>query len=275
MAPSVTWHDPRWQQALAACGLQEYDDLIAPRDGELVWERSTTQTFRVHADDPTSGRPASLYLKRYVYPDRRWRFLLRRDKPAIERQNYELIREHVGPVVPEVIATGRRRRWGMLHDAFILTAELAGCVQLDDYARSHWGARPRPEERARQDHLIRTTAELVGRMHAAHFYHIDLQWRNILVRFDTSHRGEAFFLDAPRGGRRWWCLRRRHGRLRDLSSLDKLARIYLTRTQRLRWFVHYTGRRRPDRADRRLIATVLADRARYERAKARLMTSDE
>ncbi len=275
MGPSVTWHDPRWQRPLASCGLRAYDDLINPRSGELVWERSTTQTFRLQVHDPTSGRPMSLYLKRYVYPDRRWRFLFRRDKPAVERRNYEMIRQHVGPVVPEVIATGRRRRWGMLRDAFILTAELTDCAQLDDYARSHWGGKPSSEERTRQDRLIRTTADLVRRMHAAHFYHIDLQWRNILVRFDASHRGEAFFLDAPRGGRRRCRLRRRHGRLRDLSSLDKLARVYLTRTQRLRWFVHYTGRRRPDRADRRLIAAVLADRARYERAKARLMTSDE
>lgn len=274
MGQSVTWHDRRWQQALRACGLSRYEDFLEARPDDPAWERSTTKTYRLTATNPRDQRRTGLYLKQYTYSTRRWRFLLRRDKPAVEQRNYDYLRRRVGDVAPEVVVTGRRRRWMMLHDAFIVTVELEGAVQLDEYARAHWGGTPCHDERTRQDALIRHTAELVRRMHDARFYHVDLQWRNVLVRFGESPRNAvAFLIDAPRGGRRRLWLRRRHGRLRDLSSLDKLARVYLTRTQRLRWFTLYTGQRRVSRSGRRLISAVLADRARYERAKAGQLTS--
>jgi len=276
MGRSITWHDRRWQQVLQNGGLSRYEDFLGYRSDRLVWERFTTQTSRLEFRTPDGDRPTVLYLKKYVYPTRRWRFLLRRDKPDVEVRNYDFLRRRVGPCVPEVIATGRRRRWMMLYDAFILTRELPQAVQLDDYARRHWKGPLPPDERARQRHLLRATADLVRRMHAVHFYHIDLQWRNILVRFDGSSReAEVFLIDAPRGGRRWLWFRRTHGRVRDLSNLDKLARHYLSRTDRLRWYVLYAGGRRLNRRDRRLITAVLAERARYDQAKARLLANCE
>lgn len=274
MGQCVTWHDRRWRRALEARGLSRYSDFFKDGLGEQVWDRSTSKTFRITVTDPDDGRPVGLYLKRYIHAKQRWRFLLRRDKPTVERRNYDDLRRILGNVVPEVVATGRRQHWMMLHDAFILTVELPGVVQLDDYGREHWRCEPDADERNRQEALIRLTAELVRRMHDAGFYHIDLQWRNILVRFgDAPDRVDVFLIDAPRGGRRWFGLYRKHGQLRDLSSLDKLARLHLTRTQRLRWFKLYTGERRISRFGRRLIAAVLADRDRYEEAKARQLAN--
>ena len=276
MAQSVTWHDRRWRGAIQADGFRDYEDFISARTGQPVWERSATQTFRLTARDPEDGRPTGLYLKKYRYPRQRWRSMFRPDKPSVEQRNYEYLRRNVGNVVPIVVATGRRRQWMMLRDAFILTVELSGCDQLDTYAQTHWEGTPVERERVRQDRLIETTADLIRRMHEAGFYHIDLQWRNILVRFEGEpEEARAFLIDAPRGGRLLLWVRRRHGRLRDLSSLDKLARLYLTRTQRLRWFTRYTGRRRISPSDRRLIEAILADRARYERARARRLNPDE
>jgi len=272
MGQSVTWHDRRRQRALQARGLRTYEDFISAQIDTLVWERSSTKTLRLTAVDSEGDRPTGFYLKKYVHPDSRWTSLFRRDKPTIEQRNYEYLRREVGDVVPEVVVTGQRRRWLMLQDAFIVTTELAGCEQLDEYARAHWSGCVNGCERGRLDSLIRATADLVRRMHATGFYHIDLQWRNVLVRFSApTSDAEVFVIDAPRGGRRWLWLRRRHGQLRDLSSLDKLARHYLTRTQRLRWFTLYTGRRRISRFDRRLIGAILADRSRYERNKVRLL----
>ena len=276
MAQSVTWHDRRWQGTLQADGFRDYEDFIDARTDQPVWERSTTKTFRLTTRDPEDGRTTGLYLKKYSYPRQRWQTLFRPDKPAVERRNYEFLRRNMGDVVPIVVATGRRRRWMMLRDAFILTVELPDCVQLDTYAQTHWEGTPPEAERVRQDRLIETTADLIRRMHDVDFYHIDLQWRNILVRFEGESEGaRAFLIDAPRGGRRLLWARRRHGQLRDLSSLDKLARFYLTRTQRLRWFTRYTKRRRISPSDRRLIRAILADRARYERARARRLNPDE
>lgn len=256
--------------------MRQYEDFIRYQTDDLVWQRLSTQTYRLDVAESNGQPTTTFYLKKYVYRRRRWRFLLRRDKPAVEYRNYEFLRRWVGPCVPDVVATGRRRKWLMLHDAFILTLGLPNTAQLDEYARRHWKDNISRDERIRQEALIRNTADLVRRMHAVHFFHIDLQWRNILIRTGTvPSNPEVFLIDAPRGGPRYLRLRREHGRLRDLSNLDKLARAYLSRTQRLRWYVGYAGHRRLNREDRRLITAVLADRTRYERAKMRLLSLDE
>ena len=99
----------------------------------------------------------------------------------------------------------------------------------------------------------------IARMHGGDFYHIDLQWRNILV----TDRGGAYtlhFLDSTRGGLRGSALFRAHGRARDLSSLYKEGRRWLTPVELLRWLRQYLGR--PIGAtDRAMIRTIIRDRA--------------
>ncbi len=270
MRGTVTWHAPEDRALFEANGLSRYEDFITPRPESLVWRRKTTQTYRLEVRDPAEDEARVYFLKHYRYGPRGWRFLLRRDKPSTEARNYAAVRRSVGDVVPHVVATGRRRRFGLLRDAFILTRGIPRAVQLDEVARQRWsGRRLEPEEAVRQRALLTATADLVRRLHAASIFHIDLQWRNILARLGERPEDVAVFLiDLPRGGRAWSPPRRRHGRFRDLSSLDKLGRVYLSRSQRLRWFLAYTGRRRLNTPDRRLIRDVQADRLRYERGKA-------
>lgn len=105
--------------------------------------------------------------------------------------------------------------------------------------------------------LLHALAGAVARMHAAGFFHWDLQWRNILVR-RSSGDFDIFLIDSSRGGLRRTPIGRAHGRIRDLFCLDKLARRHLSRTTRLRFLRAYLG---PDAArnpTRRLIRRLLA-----------------
>lgn len=276
MGGKVVWYEPHDRAILQAHGLTRYEQLLAPRPESLVWRRRTTQTYRLDLTGPDQAGEHTYYLKHYVYGERGWRFFLRRDKPGTEARNYAMLRRYVGDVVPRVVATGRRRRFGMLRDAFILTRGIPQAVQLDEYAKDNWsGGALTMDEAERQRAILDATADLIRRMHEASLFHIDLQWRNILVRIGPRPSDvDVYLIDLPRGGR--WRLppKRRHGRFRDLSSLDKLGRVYLSRSQRLRWFKAYTGRRTLNVSDRRLIRDVQADRLRYERAKAAERAND-
>ncbi|MCK6482904.1 MAG: lipopolysaccharide kinase InaA family protein [Phycisphaerae bacterium] len=246
MGAVIRWVEPQMREPLAAAGLRDYGDFVDTSLGVIVSQSGTTRTRRIAIE--AGGRRETLFLKRYRYagPRRRWRWAV--DKARVEARNFERLRSRCGLNTPDVIAYGVHRRGVRLLDAFLLTRAVEGAVGLDE-----WPLAPTPP--GAMARLMRAVAGAVARMHAAHFYHFDLQWRNLLIR-PAGDGFDVIPIDSSRGGplrTRWG---RAHGRMRDLAQLDKLARQRLTRTQRLRWLTYYLGRRRLSAADRALVREV-------------------
>lgn len=243
---------------LRSAGLCAYEDFVRCQDSELVHESNTTTTRRLEL--PATQRDGRCYLKVYRYADKALPLRLTRSKPLREARNYASLREKCRIDVPDVIAVGSRRRGGILQDGFILTRGIFNAGTLDSFVDLHGDDRP-----ALRCHLITATAGIVARMHAAHFYHIDLQWRNLLVSDDGTDRPRVFVLDCVRGGRRIHPLMRAHGRLRDLSSLHKDARVRLSRTEQVRWLRRYLGVRKLSEIHRAMIRSIVQDRELKDR----------
>ncbi len=242
-----------WQPAAR----RDYDAIVSSIASSTPVSDSRATCCR-RLELPEGGNGLTAYLKVYRGPTGlrpRWV----RDKATIEARNYSLLRERCGVGVPRVLAYGcRRSRWRVL-DAFILTEAVAGAAPLDEYMRQRWPAGPPRSLDPQRRRLLAATAEFVARLHAARFCHIDLQWRNLLAR-DAESGPILSVIDCVRGGLRnsavrWW-----HGRLRDLSSLYKLGRCRLSRTEQIRWLRAYLGVRRLRPEDRLLVQAVLFDR---------------
>lgn len=246
---------------LDECGLRTYADIMALADrGEPIASSRSGRTFRVQLSQESGSIDCFLKIHDYSF----WRRLRwRREKSEIEAANYSVLRDRCAVNVPEVIAHGARTRGLRYRDGFILTRAIDASESLDAYAAAHDG---RVDQR-----LLRELALLVQRMHAASYFHVDLQWRNILVvessaigdvEADSSAPGfQLYLLDSPRGGIRSSAAGRMHGRIRDLSSLYKDARRWLTPRAQLRWLKCYLGRARLTSIDRDMIRTILRDRA--------------
>jgi len=84
------------------------------------------------------------------------------------------------------------------------------------------------------DQLSRATAAI----HAHHFYHQDLKWRNVLARAN-GEQAELFWIDCPKGDFTQSALHRERRALKDCATLDKLARIHCTQEERLRFVGGY------------------------------------
>ncbi len=258
MATRLTILDDGMRQVLTSRGFSRYEDYADTTIGEVVSRSSTTQTRRIRwidtpvapAADASDRMSGEFYLKVYRYGREARRFALWPDKAGLEARNYRILRRHCGVSVPDVIAYGSRRRWGYLLDAFILTRAVPHAVTLDDFARRRWG----PNRRNANDqppatttvindpmgrYLLIHTADIVARMHRAGFFHIDLQWRNILIADDGSDRPRIFLIDSARGSRRNRKILQAHGQLRDLSSLYKEARMQLTPREQVLWLRRY------------------------------------
>jgi len=245
--------DEGWKASAPAAGLGTYERL-AEYTGDVFSETSTTRVYRLN---PNPDRwPGGVFLKRFFYPSP-WRFFLRPAKPYVEARNYQFLRE-LGLNVPDVLAFGQRRRYGGLIDAVIVTAGIVDARSLETYFS---GDPPglSPEELME---VLDQMARIVATMHQANFFHIDLQWRNILIQRPPaggSRDIRVYLIDCPRGGRRVLPFRSWNGRLHDLAGLEKLAGLYLSPKERVKWFKQYTGVRKLSWQDRRLIQSIIRE----------------
>ncbi len=91
-------------------------------------------------------------------------------------------------------------------------------------------------------------------MHRHRFVHNDLKFRNVLV--DFSNCPEVYIIDCPLGRRLFGPLFQR-GIVKDLACLDRVAKRYLSRSQRLRFYKKYQGTDRLTTRHRRQIRRIL------------------
>lgn len=188
----------------------------------------------------------SYYLKRYRQPGKGLRCWLGRSRVCAEWENLRLFRDW-GLPVPELVAYGQR--WdGDGYRGAMVTAALPSVQGLDALAE-------RLRDPPWREALLQRLARYVAILHRHGFAHGDLNWRNLLVA--SQGEPEVYFIDCP-GGRIWpWPLRRLKI-AKDLWLLDKLARQYLSRSQRLRFYLMYRGIARLDGADKRLLRAIVA-----------------
>lgn len=257
MSTNLVIHDRQLQPVLDQLSLRSYADFVECKAGEVVARRGTCETRRILIGGDEPGE--AVYLKVYRY-EPSWRTMLMRDASTIESRNYATLRTRCGAAVPNVIATGRRRSLGRLRDAFILTRGIPNARPMDEWMEG-CGA-------AARSRALGQLAELVSRMHASGFYHVDLQLRNVLVREGDDRELTLHVLDSSRGGLRRWSVRREYARFRDLSSLFKGARSRLTSREPLRWLKRYFGVGRLTPAHRMLARTILIDRRKKDHGPA-------
>lgn len=256
---SIQWTilDDAGATLLADFGFANYVDLADRQPGQEVGKGSTTRTTRLSIG--RAGESAVFFIKVYRYAGRQWRHRFRCDKASQEAANYSLLNE-IGIGTPQVVAFGSRRSGLRLVDAIIVTRGLPDVVGLDRLFESRWPDATANAMNPHRQEVIHAVLREIRRMHDAGFFHIDLQWRNILIGGMSEGRTDVYLLDAPRGGMRRNRWTEAHGRLRDLSCLYKEARRRLSRTEQLRWLLLYLEEGSATPAARAMVDTLILDR---------------
>ncbi len=220
-------------------------DAVFDLCGERIAAAPMSEVVRVDIDG------TRYYVKRYngagKNPLRRW---FARPRVQIEWEN---LRRFAAWGIPtaKVIGYGLERRAGAFARGAMITEEIPDTVDLAALA-NRGDARLR--EPAWIDAVSRQVAAITHTLHAQRFAHNDLKWRNLLVT--TGEAPTVFLIDCP-AGMHWPEPFLRHRIVKDLACLDKVAKRQLTRSQRLRFYHHYTGRTRLDATDRKRIRHVL------------------
>lgn len=256
-ATDTDWTSPEGAPPRAL--LEQVPDLASAfhAEGQLVSDGDICSVVRVVAGDHV------YYVKRYHAAGRGLRCWLGRSRMDHEIDNLAFFAS-LGIPVPRVVAVARERAGFRFRRGAMVTEEVPNVSDLAAVAQDE---RSRFADRPWVHAIMRQLASYVAALHRQHFVLHDLKWRNVLVARSGPPR--AYLIDCPSGRRAWgWLFR--HGVVKDLASLDKMARHVLSRPDRLRFMLAYLGqadRARLEERDRRLIGRVLGFRFRSERRR--------
>ena len=166
--------------------------------------------------------------------------------------NNLLYMESLGVLVPPVVAHGERDCADGRHQSVLVTQEVENSVDLRLLAETN---HPLLRDRKWFDSMSTKLAQAVAQLHQHRFAHNDLNWRNILVVPDDDP--QVYLFDCARG-RRWIAPFLQFRIVKDLTHLDKFGQVYLSRTQRLRFYLTYCGEQRLSAASKRRLRRVLS-----------------
>jgi len=180
----------------------------------------------------------SVYVKIYTYKKHHLQRVAHRSKARIEARNLIFFKT-IGIPVPEVMGWGlRRNSWGWPVEEFIITRAIEGAQPLDLFAKNVCPDRSRPEFVFRREEIIDKISLWTKKLHDHKFFHNDLYWRNIIGCL-ADEKIRIYFIDCPAGSFHLLAGQRRHKRVKDLACLDRLARVYCTREERVSFIARY------------------------------------
>ena len=186
------------------------------------------------------------YIKTYASRGRGLRRWLGRSRLRAEWENLQLF-ARIGIPTAQVVAYGERGvknyEGAIVTKGVQRTRDLAGLARETD---------PVLTNRSWRMVVIRNLSKAVRTLHLAGFVHNDLKWRNILVEMEVDSDKDiprVYLIDCPMGRLLWGSLLRR-GIVKDLACLDKVAKQTLSKTDRLRFYLAYSGKERLDYYDK-------------------------
>jgi hypothetical protein len=238
-------------------------------DFESIWEMKPKRSVTRHQTSDVSLMEIScsdstaeklfFFRKRYWYPGfkKKIRGFFRNtffgsSRAAQEFKNLvHLTQSGISEVKP--IAYGEHRLLRFLARAFILTEYRPNTCSLDQWFLSDAFQKSSFAHRRR---FASALGRWLSRLHGRGYRDRDLYARNILMH---SIRGEWRFskIDSPKGSRSGKPPGKGSPYLKDLKDLDYDLRHFLSRTERLRCLLAYSGASEVDHEVRRLIAGVL------------------
>lgn len=254
--------EEQFRPLLAEQGWVEFEQFMAV-EGHLVCRKRGRSTVRLEAG------ARAFYLKRNLF---NWvefgKGLLRLRLPPRgalqEWRNIERMAETgIASLIP--VAFGEALFWGLEIRSFTMTEELYQCLPLDAVLRRlAESAQPGAWQRKRQ--LVAKAAQLARRLHGAGLFHQDFYLSHIYV--DPEDR--LFLIDLQRVLKHPW--RRRHFQVKDLGQLNysALRAGGITRTDRMRFFLHYLGRGSLAAQDKPLVGQIVQKTQRIARHDTKL-----
>ncbi len=238
----------QWGRKISELEKQQFSDVDAIKrwtcNAEKISEGPYNQLWRIEIAEE------EYYIKIY---HRRGRYLRRygaRSRARGEWENAHYFEEQ-NILTPALLVYGESDRRAHYEGGFLVQRAVPQSLDLLQLAQQYsvW-----QEDKHWRRGLMFKVMDYIKGLHEMRFIHKDFKWRNILVQYSVpSH---VYLIDSPLGQRRFG-LMFGLGQWRDLRDFDKGASLYLSKTDRLRAYLHYCGESRLTVRYKKLLKKIL------------------
>ncbi|MCP4673886.1 MAG: heptose kinase, partial [Desulfobacula sp.] len=188
----------------------DLDNVFACK-GEVISSDPISHVKKIHI----AGQ--CYYVKVYTAGGKRLRRYIGRSRIRADWENL-IFFDSLDIPVPEIVACGQELCFGIFKRGALITKEVPGSTDLATLAAKNSKCL---KNRAWMEEVGFLYSEYTRRLHDNRFIHVDLKWRNILVT--KGEKPEVYFIDCPSGKKVIYPLFK-HGKIKDLACLDKIAR---------------------------------------------------
>ncbi len=257
------WIDERFADSLRAAGLNRFASVMETRRGDCMRALKDRENWRLRLDGQTA------YLKKHHIRTLSSRLRAKFGLPAGEtaarteaRNVRRLARDGIASMT--LIAYGERLSGDGLLESFLISEDLSGYVQLDNFIAARFPQRElfstlrRDRNDARDlKNLIDEVADVARRFHRAGYNHRDLYCCHFFIRETAPGGFDVRLIDLQRVQQRRRL--RRRWIVKDLAQLAYSApRDRIKCTHKMAFVRSYLGVSKLRPRDKRLIRAVLA-----------------
>ena len=233
------WLDPNYADPAVLALLKNPDGLFDLPGCEVIKDQRKIKVVRLVLD--LGGAKRCIYIKRYNAFSLRNRLAsIFTPSGGVKSLRGAAILFRNGIATAKPIAAFEDRLWGAVTRSFFLAEEIEGGVTVDSLWRETLSRQATPAGIRSRQAFLTSLGSLFHALHSQGVYHNDLKDANILVRPDSSGRGELFYLLDLEGIRRYRKLNRRR-RIKNLVQLHRTLGQYLRRPDKLRFLASYLG----------------------------------
>ena len=267
--------DPEYRAALGKSGLTSVEAVFSFEAAADLAKKNLAafrSRLKFEIDSPGSSQPTTVFLKRYDAPPaahqlRNW--LAARARKSCGALEYAVTSElsAMGIGTPKPICYGEQ--WGTLFEkrSFVITEKIPEAEALERKLPDCFNGPATTENLERRRDFIVRLARFIKKFHETGYRHRDLYFSHIFY----SDRGSFFLIDLARAFRP--IVLGRRFQIKDLAQVYYSAPgRHFSRTDRLRFYVGYAGRRELTADDKVFLRDVIDKAegiARRERKRGR------
>lgn len=241
-------------------GLAGFDEFMDYSGGDSFKDISHRSVARICIPDD-DGRMRTFYLKRHREKRR-----MSAASGGLTEWSYILKFREQGIPTMMPVAAGERIKNGIM-ESFLITEALEGFQRMEIFMRDRYRQPLSGDLITEKRHLVRKMADLTRKMHHEGFNHRDFYLTHTMVKPLEGRKFDLRIIDLQRvqEHRGLFSLWRRRWLIKDLASLNFAAKKdYTTRADRLRFYLAYMGKYRPDSKDRAFIKAIVTKTARID-----------
>lgn len=252
--------DPKHQSALSNLGLTSIDSVFSFKAAENLAKKNLAQfrsRLQFNITSPGSPQSTTVFLKRYNSPPilhqfRNW--LSARNRRTCASIEFIAIQElsAAGIGVPKAVSYGEQ--WGGLFEkkSFLITEKIPKAEAIERQLPDCFNGEVTKEKRRLRRDFIERLASFIKRFHETDYRHRDLYFSHIF--YDDA--GRFFLIDLARAFKP--ALMNKRYQLKDLAQVYYSAPgRYFSKTDRLRFYIGYTGRDRLTKEDKLMIRRII------------------